>query len=381
MRIVLATHTFDQVGGSETYLLTVAEQLQRLGHGVTVYALALGKMAELARARGVEVAPEGPDLGTECDVIVSQDGVVAHELADRFPKAPQVFVCHSTLYDLQLPPLAPGVVSAVIALSDRVERRMRAMDVNFRVLRLRQPIDVERLMPRGAPRERPRRALLLGNHLCGEGRDILVEAWSAMGIEVVQLGLPTTVTLHPEEDIARADIVVGKGRAILDAMSCGRPAYVYDAFGTDGWVTPETYPLMEADAFAGQALPRVADRELLRRDLSQYDRRMGQANREIITKHHQARMHADQIALLCKELVPNAPANTTPNRELARLIRSKSRAEFEAIELRTEVGKLRTRAVEAERSVYQRKLRTGLRRGEAWVRSIRDRLFAAVRKR
>ncbi len=77
MRIVLATHAFDGVGGSETYLLTVAEQLQRLGHGVTIYAVALGKMAELARARTIDIVAELDDLNDHCDVVIAQDGGVS----------------------------------------------------------------------------------------------------------------------------------------------------------------------------------------------------------------------------------------------------------------------------------------------------------------
>ena len=46
MRLVLATDAFAGVGGSETYLLTVAEHLLRLGHGVTIYAVALGDMLQ-----------------------------------------------------------------------------------------------------------------------------------------------------------------------------------------------------------------------------------------------------------------------------------------------------------------------------------------------
>ena len=194
----------------------------------------------------------------------------------------------------------------MVVLSDRVERRIRALDVPHRIVRLRQPIDTERLVPRAGARKRPIRALLLGNYLRGDARRALVEAWAAAGVEVVQVGVPTNTTLHPEQDIAQADIVVGKGRAILDAMSCGRAAYVYDAFGTDGWVTPEVYPLMEADAFAGQALPRVVDSDQLRRELDDYRPLMGQVNRELIMNHHQARTHAEQLVDLSRELVPAA---------------------------------------------------------------------------
>jgi len=371
MRVVLATHSFAAVGGSETYLLTVAEQLLRLGHGVTIYALVLGDMAELARARAVDVAPKAEDLGERCDVVIAQDGGVAYELADRWPQTPQVFVCHSGFFDLQLPPLVPGIAGAVVVLSDRIERRIRALDVPNRIVRLRQPIDTERLVPRSAPRERPRRALLLGNYLRGDARQVLVDAWAAAGVEVVQVGTPTTVSLHPEKDIADADIVVGKGRAVLDAMSCGRAAYVYDAFGTDGWVTPSVYPLMEADAFAGQAQTRVVDAEQLGRDLDDYRPLMGQANRELVMNHHQARAHAERLVELCREVAPGASPHTTASGELARLVRLKWRAEAELFTLRNEFAEVARRADEAAADAARLRAEVATLRALTGRRSVR----------
>ena len=105
---------------------------------------------------------------------------------------------------------------------------------------------------------------------------------------MVQVGRPTAELVNPEPEIAKADIVVGKARAILDAMACGRAAYIYDMFGTDGWVTPELYPLQEADGFAGLALPIMADEQKLRGDLDDYHPLIGQANRELILMHHVA---------------------------------------------------------------------------------------------
>jgi hypothetical protein len=243
MKIVLANNAFAGVGGRETYLLTVGEQLQRLGHEIMIYAMVCGPMADLATARGVPMARESSDLPQSCDVVLAQDAAMAYELGERWPKTPQVFVAHSPIFDLQLPPLVSGIAGAVVVLCDRVEKRIRAMNVSQEIVRLRQPIDAERLTPRGAPRSRPQRALLLGNYLQADVRRVIVDAWASEGIEVVQVGQPTVESLNPESDIAEADIVVGKGRAILDAMACGRPAYIYDMFGTDGWVTPEHYSL------------------------------------------------------------------------------------------------------------------------------------------
>jgi hypothetical protein len=300
-------------------------------------------MAELTVARGVPMVREPGKLPPSCDVVLAQDGAMAYELAEHWPETPQVFVAHSPIFDLQLPPLISGIASAVVVLCDRVEQRIRAMDIPLEIVRLRQPIDAERLMPRGAPRSSPRRALLLGNYLQADVRRLIVNTWTAAGIEVVQIGLPTKQLLNPEPEIAKADIVVGKGRAILDAMACGRAAYIYDMFGTDGWVTPELYPLQEADGFAGLALPVVVDEEKLRLDLDDYDPLMGQANRELILKNHTAGAHVQELVALFRRLSPRSIPATNLLRELARLIRLRWSAESELFTLRLTLASMSER--------------------------------------
>jgi hypothetical protein len=198
----------------------------------------------------------------------------------------------------------------------------------------------------------PRRALLLGNYLTGDARRLIVDTWSELGVEVVQVGMDTDQTLQPEVEIAAADIVVGKARAVLDAMSCGRPAYVYDAFGGDGWVTADTYDAIEADALAGQAFPDVIDGNRLRRDLAAYDPDMGHVNRTLILKHHQARTHVHELVRLCSEVAPR-PIGTprvSGAGELARQMRLRWRADQELVGLRAAFAK-QTQRVETELAV------------------------------
>ncbi len=332
----MAIEAFTHVGGTETYVLTVAEQLQRLGHQVRIHAQRLGDMAMLAHDRGVDVVGDPDALGSAPDVVLAQDAAMAYDLADRYPGVPQVFVNHSAMFDPQLPPLVPGVVDAVVVMSERFQARLKALDADLRIVRLRQPIDTERLVPRRAPAGTPRRALLLGNYLVGEARRLLVDTWSEMGLEVVQVGMVTRPTLQPEDEIAAADIVVGKSRAVLEAMCAGRPAYVYDAFGGDGWVTAATYAAIEADALAGQAFPAVIDADRLRADLAAYDPAMGQVNRSLILKHHQARTHAQELVRLFIEVAPRTSTGRplTEAGELARQLRMRWRAEGELVGIR-----------------------------------------------
>lgn len=348
MRIILATHQFDLPGGSESYLITIAEQLVKLGHNVEIYTNKTGRMSDLARSREINVCAHAIEFAKKPDIIISQDGIVSYTLFEHWPTIPQLFVCHSPLFELQTPPLIPGVVKAVVAMSDRIVRRIEALSTQHKIIRLRQPIDVDRFVSRQTPHKRPKTALLLGNYLDGEDKRIITDAWQPAGVSFTQIGIKTKYSLTPEEAINNADIVVGKARAVLDAMACGRPAYVYDAFGTDGWVTPQNYEAMEADNFSGLALGRVKDKIRLRRDLDDYDPLMGIANRELVMIHHHARVHAQQLISLCHDLISLPVTQATPYQEMARLVEATWRSEPELFVLRRAFSTTADRANQAE---------------------------------
>ena len=315
MRLVLANRGFASAGGTQTYLLTLAEHLQRLGHEVFVYAHELGPFTDHARGCGIEVRDELRELPSRTDVIFTQDAVVAYELAERFPDARHVFRACSDIYDFELPPQLDDVVDMVVVVSDRYARLVRGCGVKAPLLRLRSPVDLDRLSPRGGIRPRPRRAVLLGNY---EDRHRLVEdVWGERGIKLVKVGR-SKQRYDVAAAVADADIVVAKSRAALEGMACGRAVYIYDMLGGDGWVTPAAYPSLEADNFAGQATTRVIGAEDLLRDLDEYDPRMGIENRDIAVQHHGARDHALQL-LAGIEGRPSNGRPSAPLRELARL--------------------------------------------------------------
>lgn len=155
MKLILATNHLG-LGGSESYLLTVAEQLDRLGHEVVLYAAETGAGAEVASERGLALVDEA-GLAEDYDAALVQDGGVSHQIADRCPALPQLFVAHSPMFDLQAPPQLDGAISVVVVLNDYVARRMRSYATGVEVVRLRQPIDTERFLPRAPCRRCPAR--------------------------------------------------------------------------------------------------------------------------------------------------------------------------------------------------------------------------------
>jgi hypothetical protein len=315
MRFVLGNRLMTGAGGTEIHLVTVGEELLRLGHEVVAYAPEVGPFADFARDRGIAVIDRVRELPAECDVVFAQDSIVVYDLVERYPGAFTVFRICGDVYDFQSPPQVEGMVDLVVVLSDRYERLARACAVETPVLRLRIPVDIDRLVPIGDIRVRPGRAVVLGNY--GDRIEVVREAWERCGIEVVQVG-----GAKQRFDIAAAlegtDIVVAKSRAALDAMACGRAVYLLDTFGGDGWVTPEAYPALEADHFAGLATERVIDSAELERDLQAYRSDMGKVNRDLVVQHHRARDHViELLAALDVQTKLERPA--APLRELARL--------------------------------------------------------------
>ena len=339
MRLLLATNHLG-LGGSESYLRTVAEQLDRLAHEVLVYAPEMGNGVDLARERGLTVEGGIGSITEPLDAALVQDAGVSHELADQFPQMPQIFICHSANYDLQAPPQLSDAVAAVVVLNDRVGSRVSAFSTQVEVVRLRQPIDTERFLPGAALPPKPRRALLISNNP-NEDRLMIVEsACAAAGIDLERLGAREQIT-DPRSALAEADMVIGYGRSILEAMACGRAAYVYDWAGGDGWVTAESYPTIERDGFGGRSHGEIVDADRLRVDLRAYDPAMGPVNRDLIIAHHRANLHAQKLVELVRRITPDERRPREALVEMARLVRLEWRARDDVRSLQRENVHLR----------------------------------------
>lgn len=339
MRLLLATNHLG-LGGSESYLLTVAEQLDRLGHELTIFTPEPEGGVDVARERGLAVLGEEA-LDDEHDAALVQDAGVSLQVAGRCPRLPQLFVAHSAMFDLQAPPQLDGVVGLVVALNDRVAKRMRSYATDVEVVRMRQPIDTMRFAPRGVLPGTPRTALLLSNTPNGDRLGQLKAVCIEAGLRLATLGGESGRVRDVRPEIAGAEIVIGYGRSILEGMAMGRAAYVYDWKGGDGWVTADTYPAIEADGIAGGAEVETVDIAGLAEDLRGYSASMGPLNQDLIVKHHRANVHAQELVALFERLAEPPARAPAPLQEMARLVRLEWRARLEINGLQHENAHLR----------------------------------------
>ncbi|MGZ4248601.1 MAG: hypothetical protein ACXVUE_09890 [Solirubrobacteraceae bacterium] len=353
MRILLGFENLTVFGGTETYNLTLARELERLGHDAAIYSPNHGEMAEYARSEGISVLTS-VQLPTICDLVIASDAATCYELAGRYPDAPAVMVAHSADHMLQAPPQLTESCAGVIVLNDRVRRAVEARAWHAPILRLRQPLALDRYYSVGACRATAQTALVTTNYVDGPRRHVIEAACRANRLRVNWIGATTKSTATPELAIADADLVIGLGRGTLEAMAAGRAAYVYGVVGGDGWVTPEDYAAMEADGFAGTAFSdRHIDVDRMTADLGEWTETMGEYNRDLASAHHSVREHAIALLGFVRDLSP-APAPPSTSDEFARLIRLNWRMERRAVENEREAARLRAELAGRDRALADR---------------------------
>jgi hypothetical protein len=328
------------LGGSETYSVTVGEQLERLGHTVTLHASeASSGGRELAESRSLPVRVGDSELPDDVDVALVQDAASAYMLAARRPGVRQVFVIHG-LSGYEHPPDGLDPTPPIVVFNDRIGGHAKALAWKPTVVRMHQPIDFERFRPRGSTRPRAQTVLVLSNYLKGERLEMLERACSDLDLELTRLGANfARPTIDPREAMADADIVIGYGRSVIEGMAMGCAAYVWDYAGGDGWVTPETYPMYEADGFAGAATERVIDADGLRDDLAAYSSELATLGFDMVRHNHSAVTHTNRLVELLTEATPPASGDTLET--LGRLVRMEARAVIRIDSAETENKRMR----------------------------------------
>lgn len=338
-----------------SYVATIADHLQRAGHDVHVWGNTGGATAEKLEAAGIRTLAGKSALPGDIDVFFAQDQPSAFDFLEARPDVPQVFFWHGGLFDINLAPQIPDVTRLLVVLISHQPGRVDSLAVKAPILRLDQPIDLQRFSPEGAISEVPRRAVAIGNYLAGERREVLIEACRRAGIELELFGArEEKMALDPAAVMNGADIVFGKGRVTMEAMACGRAAYVYDSFGCDGWVTGKNFRELMDAGMSGNATAKTADVEQVAADLANYRAAMGEANRDLAAASFNATWHTGAlIQALEEQLADELPAPSNDGAfELARLARISWSHESEAFELRTRMGRVDAE-IAAERARYE----------------------------
>ena len=263
------------------YLITVASLASRDGS-----ALAAIEIAEELRRRGASVSLTSMKIGswvtshtsvTTCSLGDAEtlakfapDRVVLLHWPNYFAlqtagiEAASVFGFLGTVPPLENPPpLAPEMTVPWFGISESVVTNVESLP-----LWADQPHALVRNWTAWSPGEArvasPLRSLaVVSNRMPDEREAQLRRVASNQGIVLTRFGLPHNSVEIKAETLAPFDAVVAIGRSVLDAMQLGRPALVYDLYGSDGWVRPNNVDDLAAESFSAKRRSHIATDEEL----------------------------------------------------------------------------------------------------------------------
>ena len=248
--------------------MEIALGLRERGHDVSLFALRLGEFANWVESTHNVACLSFDDVvrvrDKQPDRIVLMHWPAFFALQREGVTAPTVFGFLGTQPPLENPPpLIPGLAFPWFAVSEAVEAQVNTISTwaesPHRVIR-NWTGWTETTARSVAPL---RRIAIVSNRMTAELERQLVEATQRAGMEVTRFGLPRNPQIVNEALLEEFDAIVSAGRSILDAMRLGRPALIYDIYGADGWVTPESVERCAGESFSGRMFAhRPTDEEL-----------------------------------------------------------------------------------------------------------------------
>jgi glycosyltransferase involved in cell wall biosynthesis len=277
LKILLATRSLSQLGGSEVWTVTMAKALRKLGHDVTI------------ACRGVNnLLPDFPQVRLERPHGEYTLGMFNHmsmvdntNLRERCDTIIQT--CHGIIPGEEKPHPNADIH---VAVSEEVQEAIKGKRGVTDTYIIRNPINTALFQPDTKLNTTPKRALYMsnnGDYLFGS---IVEQAATKAGVELVKLGRAYGRSLNPQEVMNSVDLVISLGRGAYEAMACGRPVVVADKRGGDGYLHPDFVREWRKNNLSGRYNKITVDADWLAGEIRKYEPHHGGMLRGYVEGEH-----------------------------------------------------------------------------------------------
>ncbi len=277
MKIIIR-HAHARLTGVSTFVHTTAETLVKLGYDVTV---------QLDDADG----PLTQELAKICPVTDKEmDGDIVIFGYATAAKAytgdgESVFIVHG-LHEQEYIP--PENMKRIMCLSLRSYKYWRKRMPSIEVRMMNQPIDIWRFTPVKV-NLRLTKVLILDSRNNAFYMNKFLSACSNNHAFMQVLGesmFGNNSTWAVERFIKEADLVVGYGRSLYEAMACGKPVLSYGINGGDGYLTPKSFERnfeSNCSGWGDKTMERAPDLDVktIEAELMKYNALDGRVNRAL----------------------------------------------------------------------------------------------------
>jgi len=291
MRLLFILDKLDILGGLETYLINLCQELSNRGHKIIIDCSTinprLGKLFAFAEIWAGKTIEEIQELicTKEVDLIHCQSDLAAKRglLLHQLTRIPLVITWHGAYSSDEFPDIAEEA-ERIICVSEEIYNMflIQYPAAEPKMLVIQNGVSITDFRP-GMAEKASGEVTFIGR--IGEDRVVglkyLIEGFmqSSLGrLNIVGLGSLPGIEENPRlnfvgeinnvyDYIAKSDIVVATGRGAREAMACGKPCIVMSNWGYDGIVIPSRLKKMEYANFSGRGICRPLSAGAILQDL------------------------------------------------------------------------------------------------------------------
>jgi len=261
MKILLTNFTLGSLGGTQTWVQTMAKELAELGH--RVYLFAGDNNYSIIATDYTKFDPE-----IEYDLALINHNTCLSALEGVKIKT-RIFTSHGILPELEQPIAGADIY---VGVSEEVVANLEKQGFPAHVIR--NPIDLSVYVSNKVYTHFPqplRKVMYMSNYQGGV-LDVIKGACDKLKLELSVYGKNNPV--RALDAIHQADLVIGLGRTAYEAMACNKNVIVFDYNGADGFATPETLLEFRKNNCSGRRYGIKLDVDGLVELLKKYDHRL-----------------------------------------------------------------------------------------------------------
>lgn len=274
MNILVANNHLKRTGGTENYTYALVVELIRQGHSVEYFTFKKGVVSRKIEAEGVKFMSK-----KRYDLIIANHKTTIQLLHKR---GFIIQTCHGTLPKLEQP---SKYADAYVSVTNEVQDHLLQKGVES--ILIRNGIDCNSFSPRTTLNEKLTTVLSLCQS--EEANEMIEQVCTQLGLKYLKADKKQDNVWHLEELINEADLVVGIGRSLYDAMACGRTVISFDkrkysdALG-DGYLNENNLNVSIEHNCSGRGTGKTMDSIALKNEFEKYNPSDGIFMREYALK-------------------------------------------------------------------------------------------------
>ncbi len=262
MKILVGNNHLEKTGGTENYTYALALALKELGHEVEYFTFHKGPISDKLENEGIKFMSH-----SHYDLICANHTTVVQYLSSY---GFTIQTCHGVFVELEQPsPLADWHVGVTQEICDHI----RALGYDCGLLL--NGIDCNRFSPIN-PLSKELKCVL---SLCQNDiiNEFIKDCCNSIGVKFMASNKYTDNVWDIENQINQADLVVGIGRSLYDAMACGRCVlsfdrrdYMNESIG-DGYLDKSNIDKSIYHNLSGRGLHKTFSKEEFIAELKKYN--------------------------------------------------------------------------------------------------------------